>query len=57
MNPGSRGSAAFMGVKDFSPQLLAALRRAVEEHRQQEQEERGPGEPGHSRTAKRNADA
>jgi hypothetical protein len=28
MNPDMKGSAAFIGVKDMSPQLLAALRRA-----------------------------
>jgi hypothetical protein len=31
MNPASKGSAAFVGVKDLSPQLLAALRRAYQE--------------------------
>lgn len=29
MNPESKGSSAFMGVKDLSPQLLAALRLRV----------------------------
>ena len=33
MNPETKGSAAFVGVKDFSPQLLSALRRAYQEHR------------------------
>ncbi|HTV80930.1 MAG TPA: hypothetical protein VMF03_21950 [Steroidobacteraceae bacterium] len=33
MNPQSRGSAAFVGVKDFGPQLVSALRRACEERR------------------------
>lgn len=28
MNPDLKGSAAFLGVKDLSPQLLIALRRA-----------------------------
>jgi hypothetical protein len=64
MNPSSKGSAAFMGVKSLSPQLLSALARAVEERlrqarpaaEQEEQEERGPGEPGHNGTRKRNAD-
>jgi hypothetical protein len=51
MNPASKGSAAFFGVKDLSPQLLAALRRAYQER------EQGPGEPGPSGTSKRNADA
>ena len=32
MNPEIKGSAAFVGVKDFSPQLLSALRRAYQEH-------------------------
>jgi hypothetical protein len=31
MNPQMQGSAAFVGVKDLSPQLLAALRRAHQE--------------------------
>jgi hypothetical protein len=31
MNPDMKGSAAFIGVKDMSPQLLAALRRAYAE--------------------------
>jgi hypothetical protein len=30
--PEIKGSAAFVGVKDFSPQLLSALRRAYQEH-------------------------
>ncbi len=53
MNPASKGSAAFVGVKDFSPQLLAALRRAYLERL----EEQGPDEPGPCGTSKRNADA
>jgi hypothetical protein len=65
MNPNAKGSAAFMGVKNLSPQLLAALQRAVEERLRQgrpaqepqAQAELGPGEPGHSGTTKRNADA
>ena len=28
MNPDMKGSAAFMGVKNMSPQILEALRRA-----------------------------
>jgi hypothetical protein len=43
MNPASKGSAAFVGVKDLSPRLLAA--------------EEGPAEPGPFGTSKRNADA
>jgi hypothetical protein len=54
MNPDMKGSAAFLGVKDLSPQLLSALRRAYEERRQRqaaaaaepsadEDEEVGPG--------------
>jgi hypothetical protein len=31
MNPAAKGSAAFIGVKDLTPQLLAALRRAHQE--------------------------
>jgi hypothetical protein len=68
MNPGSKGSAAFVGVKDLSPQLLAALRRAyqerlertagaADEHSSGENEEQGPAEPGPFGTSKRNADA
>jgi hypothetical protein len=68
MNLASKGSAAFMGVKDLSPQLLAALRRAYQERLERtagaadeqssdENEEQGPGEPGPFGTSKRNADA
>ena len=63
MNPQAKGSAAFLGVKDVSPQLLAALRRAYEEKRQreaaaaEEPEEGGPDEPGRLGTSKRNVDA
>jgi hypothetical protein len=63
MNPESKGSAAFVGVKDFSPQLLSALRRAYQERLDRtsraadEHEEVGPGEPGHHGPSKRNADA
>ena len=32
MNPDMKGSAAFMGVKNMSPQILDALRRAYAEH-------------------------
>lgn len=31
MNPDMKGSAAFMGVKNMSPQILDALRRAYAE--------------------------
>ena len=32
MNPDMKGSAAFMGVKNMSPQILEALRRAYAEY-------------------------
>jgi hypothetical protein len=32
MNPAMKGSAAFVGVKNMSPQILEALRRAYAEH-------------------------
>jgi len=32
MNPEMKGSAAFLGVKNLSPQLLAALRAAYRGH-------------------------
>jgi hypothetical protein len=32
MNPDMKGSAAFIGVKNMSPQVLEALRRACIEH-------------------------
>ncbi len=60
MNPAAKGSAAFLGVKDLSPQLLAALRRAYEERRQRAAaaaDDIGPGEPGPCDSAKRNVDA
>jgi hypothetical protein len=31
MNPEMQGSAAFLGVKNLTPQLLTALRRAYEQ--------------------------
>jgi hypothetical protein len=36
MNPDMKGSAAFIGVKNMSPQILEALRRAYAEHREGE---------------------
>jgi hypothetical protein len=36
MNPDMKGSAAFIGVKDLSPQLLIALRRAYRARREGE---------------------
>jgi len=36
MNPDMKGSAAFLGVKDLSPQLLIALRRAYRAQREGE---------------------
>ncbi|HEY1899978.1 MAG TPA: hypothetical protein VGG49_09315 [Steroidobacteraceae bacterium] len=63
MNPEMKGSAAFFGVKDLSPQVLAALRRAYADHlaataRKTEQgDDANPAEPDHCGTSKRNADA
>jgi len=60
MNPSAKGSAAFVGVKDLSPQLLAALRHAYRERLERSAaaaDEGGPGEPGPVGTSKRNADA
>ena len=36
MNPDRKGSAAFIGVKDISPQMLKALRRAYPARREGE---------------------
>ena len=63
MNPEMKGSAAFWGVKDVSPQLLGALRRAYNERleaaaRTAEQgDDADPSEPAQRGTSKRNADA
>ena len=63
MNPEMKGSAAFLGVKDLSPQLLAALRRAYQEHlaatarKTEDGDARDPAEPGHRGASKSNADA
>jgi hypothetical protein len=38
MNPDMKGSAAFMGVKNMSPQILEALRRAYAAHLDGEQD-------------------
>jgi hypothetical protein len=38
MNPDMKGSAAFIGVKSMSPQILEALRRAYAEHLRGEEE-------------------
>jgi hypothetical protein len=38
MNPDMKGSAAFLGVKNLTPQLLEALRRAYAERRDREQD-------------------
>ncbi len=63
MNPESKGSAAFLGVKDLSPQLLAARRRADQERRGRaapppaEPDPQGPGGPRPPGASKRNADA
>lgn len=55
MNPDMKGSAAFLGVKNLSPQLLFALRRAYEaRHSQQDRDSATAGE---SAADERNADA
>ena len=38
MNPDMKGSAAFIGVKNMTPQILEALRRAYAEHPDGEQD-------------------
>ena len=38
MNPDMKGSAAFIGVKNMSPQILEALRRAYVEYLDGERE-------------------
>ncbi|HEY4341058.1 MAG TPA: hypothetical protein VGM97_14035 [Steroidobacteraceae bacterium] len=38
MNPDMKGSAAFLGVKNLTPQLLEALRRAYAERLDREQD-------------------
>jgi hypothetical protein len=61
MNPDMKGSAAFIGVKDSSAQLLKALRRAYAERLSGRDGEGGaeqdPATPGPGEAAKRNADA
>jgi hypothetical protein len=63
MNPQMKGSAAFIGVKSLTPQVLAALSAAYREHLESDRahadrDERDPAEPGPRRRAKRkNADA
>jgi hypothetical protein len=64
MNPDMKGSAAFVGVKGLSPQLLAAARRAYlgslggEETNAGEETRSDPAEPDRvPGTAKGNADA
>jgi hypothetical protein len=63
MKPEMKGSAAFMGIKNFSPQMLAALGKAYSEHlnakagsdnAEADAEGATPERPG---AAKRNADA
>lgn len=66
MNPEMKGSAAFLGVKNLSPQLLAALRAAYRERYQREAQattgesdaevDADAAEPGQRAVAKRNAD-
>ncbi len=64
MNPEMKGSSAFLGVKNLSPQLLAALRRAYSEHLQSSaaetggvEGERDAPESAPRRRPKRNIDA
>ncbi|HEY6456145.1 MAG TPA: hypothetical protein VIY90_12800 [Steroidobacteraceae bacterium] len=38
MNPDMKGSAAFIGVKNMSPQILEALRRAYAQRRNGEED-------------------
>jgi hypothetical protein len=70
MNPEMKGSAAFLGVKNLSPQLLSALRAAYRARLAQAdaadvqdgpEAECDPAEPdplgGSKRGSKRNADA
>jgi hypothetical protein len=70
MNPDMKGSAAFLGVKNLSPQLLSALSAAYRARMAREDaadvadghdEERDPAEPdpfgSSTRRSKRNADA
>jgi hypothetical protein len=64
MNPQMKGSAAFMGVKNLTPQLLQALGTAYREHldarsaHADRDTERDPAEPEPRRKSKRkNADA
>jgi hypothetical protein len=63
MKPEMKGSAAFVGVKDYGPQLLAALRRAYGERLHPEggtedaDADPDATAPERSGAAKRNADA
>jgi|HubBroStandDraft_5_1064220.scaffolds.fasta_scaffold502371_2 hypothetical protein len=64
MNPHMKGSAAFIGVKSLTPQLLSALGAAYREHLERgsahaaREDERDPAEPEPRRKSKRkNADA
>ena len=62
MKPEMKGSAAFAGVKNYSPQLLAALRKAVNERQTpQAPAEDSDADPeaaaDRAGTPKRNADA
>lgn len=65
MNPQMKGSAAFLGVKHLSPQLLSALGAAYRARMEREDAAEGadedPAEPdpggGAQRGSKRNADA
>lgn len=63
MKPEMKGSAAYVGVKDSGPQLLAALRRAyAERHQPQSPSDDAAAEPEadaaeRAAAPKRNADA
>jgi len=56
MNPQMKGSAAFLGVKNLTPQLLAALHRAYAEQRNPSREgaegevDQNAADPEHSDT-------
>jgi hypothetical protein len=58
MNPEMKGSAAFVGVKNLSPQLLRLIRRAYEGELNAKADPADPAEPDHTLgISKGNADA
>jgi hypothetical protein len=63
MKPEMKGSAAYVGVKDYGPQLLAALRKAYLERQNPQSPSDGcaadpdGAAPEHADATKRNADA